>query len=148
LKGKRKIAVFLTAVLLSGGMGQARATELEETYRNVKVLEVEGDGTASLEREELEMPAYAQMVIQGGDVMTTDEETMVDFQLDDDKYAVMEELSEVEFELEGKKNKGAIHIYLNEGSFYTDIENALNVTDALTSSQYWQLSEMVVPSAS
>ncbi|MCC8100723.1 MAG: FecR family protein, partial [Clostridiales bacterium] len=128
MKVRGKIAALLAVILVFCGLQQAEATEMEESYRNVKVLETEG--TADLLREELEMPVYEQLVIQGGDIITTGEDGQVSLILDDDKYAIIEESSEVEFQLEGKKNKGTIHIYLNEGAIYNDIENPLEEEDA------------------
>ncbi|MCD8326508.1 MAG: FecR domain-containing protein [Lachnospiraceae bacterium] len=100
----------------------------EESYRNVSVLETEG--TAALERNEVEMPIYAQLVIQSEDKITTGDDGLVSLMLDDDKYAIVEESSEVIFELAGKKNNGSIRISLNAGSIYNDIENPLGEDDS------------------
>ncbi len=128
MKKKRKIAAALALLLICGGQLRGERAFAEETYRNVKVLETEGE--AYVERNEIRMPVYEQQVIQGGDYMTTGTDGRVDLRLDDDKYMVVEEDSQVEFELEGDQEKGAIRIYLTEGAVYNEIENPLAQDDS------------------
>lgn len=128
MKKKRKIAAALALLLICGGQLRGERAFAEETYRNVKVLETEGE--AYVERNEIQMPVYEQQMIQGGDYMTTGTDGRVDLRLDDDKYMVVEEDSQVEFELEGDQEKGAIRIYLTESAVYNEIENPLAQDDS------------------
>lgn len=97
------------------------------TYRNVKVIEVAG--TATLTREAQQQSVYKQMVVNGDDSITTEQNSTVDLLLDSDKYARIYENSEILFKLEGNPSKGAIRIYLNKGGIYSKIESKLSAED-------------------
>ena len=127
---KRIIVILIVAgcLLLFLGYLCRQALWSENTYRNVKVLETEGE--AYVTRKDTQISVYEQMIIQGGDSMVTGKDGRVDLQLDDDKYLVVEEDSQVEFELEGNKEKGAICIHLNQGAVYNEIDNPLARDDS------------------
>ena len=127
---KRIIVILIVAGCLLLFLGYLCRQSLwsENTYRNVKVLETEGE--AYVTRKDTQISVYEQMIIQGGDSMVTGEDGRVDLQLDDDKYLVVEEDSQVEFELEGNKEKGAICIHLNQGAVYNEIDNPLARDDS------------------
>ena len=127
---KRIIVILIVAgcLLLFLGYLCRQALWSENTYRNVKVLETEGE--AYVTRKDTQISVYEQMIIQGGDSMVTGKDGRVDLQLDDDKYLVVEEDSQVEFELEGNKEKGAICIHLNQGAVYNEIDNPLAQDDS------------------
>ena len=127
---KRIIVILIVAGCLLLFLGYLCRQSLwsENTYRNVKVLETEGE--AYVTRKDTQISVYEQMIIQGGDSMVTGKDGRVDLQLDDDKYLVVEEDSQVEFELEGNKEKGAICIYLNQGAVYNQIDNPLAQDDS------------------
>lgn len=127
---KRIIVILIVAGCLLLFLGYLCRQSLwsENTYRNVKVLETEGE--AYVTRKDTQISVYEQMIIQGGDSMVTGKDGRVDLQLDDDKYLVVEEDSQVEFELEGNKEKGAICIHLNQGAVYNEIDNPLAQDDS------------------
>ena len=127
---KRIIVILIVAgcLLLFLGYLCRQVFWSESTYRNVKVLETEGE--AYVTRKDTQISVYEQMIIQGGDSMVTGKDGRVDLQLDDDKYLVVEEDSQVEFELEGNKEKGAICIHLNQGAVYNEIDNPLARDDS------------------
>ena len=127
---KRIIVILVVAGCLLLFLGYLCRQSLwsENTYRNVKVLETEGE--AYVTRKDTQISVYEQMIIQGGDSMVTGKDGRVDLQLDDDKYLVVEEDSQVEFELEGNKEKGAICIHLNQGAVYNQIDNPLAQDDS------------------
>ena len=127
---KRIIVILIVAGCLLLFLGYLCRQSLwsENTYRNVKVLETEGE--AYVTRKDTQISVYEQMIIQGGDSMVTGKDGRVDLQLDDDKYLVVEEDSQVEFELEGNKEKGAICIHLNQGPVYNEIDNPLAQDDS------------------
>ena len=127
---KRIIVILIVAGCLLLFLGYLCRQSLwsENTYRNVKVLETEGE--AYVTRKDTQISVYEQMIIQGGDSMVTGKDGRVDLQLDDDKYLVVEEDSQVEFELEGNKEKGAICIHLNQGAVYNQIDNPLAQDDS------------------
>ncbi|MDO5425205.1 MAG: FecR family protein, partial [Eubacteriales bacterium] len=127
MKRTRRLAGTLAVFVAVCQIWQAMTGFAEETYRNVKVLETEGE--VFVERKEVEMPVYAQMMVQGGDRMVTGEDGRVDLQLDEAKYLVIEEDSKVEFELEGDQEKGAIRILLEEGAVFNEIEEAIGEED-------------------
>ncbi|MCD7981217.1 MAG: FecR family protein, partial [Clostridiales bacterium] len=132
IKGKTLIIFVAVAaaavVLVTVGVVRTRMSDSNETYRNVKVLETEG--TAELTREAETMSVYEQMLIRGGDILVTGADGWVDLSLDDDKYAIVEPSSELEFELEGEKGNGAIRLHLNAGAIYNDIEDPISDGDS------------------
>ena len=110
-------------VLVTAGIVLTNISDADETYRNVKILETEG--TVDLLRDEKTISVYEQMVIRGGDIISTGADGRADLSLDDDKYAVIEPSSEVEFELKGEKNNGEICLHLNSGAIYNEIDNPI-----------------------
>ena len=82
---KRIIVILVVAgcLLLFLGYLCRQVFWSESTYRNVKVLETEGE--AYVTRKDTQISVYEQMIIQGGDSMVTGEDGRVDLQLDDDK---------------------------------------------------------------
>lgn len=128
MKWKQMTAAAAAFFLIFSSASLTGAAYEEEAYRSVRVLE--SKGIAYVLREEEEIPVYSQMTIQGGDTMTTEEESQADLQLDDDKYVVVEASTKAEFQLEGDKEEGLIRIHLEEGAIYNEIENPLAENDA------------------
>ncbi len=121
----KRISLLLLALLL---MICGTAVAEGETFRNGKVLEIEGDVTVT--RSTYGMPVYAQLMIQSGDMMETAEDGWAVVCLDGDKYLIMEPDTKVNFELEGSPSKGMIRIALEKGAIYNDITNLLSDGDS------------------
>ena len=72
----------------------------EDAYRVIKVLEIEG--TASVERENVgELQVYSGMALQSGDKISVASNSMLVLQMDDDKYAYVEQNSILTMVAEG-----------------------------------------------
>ena len=111
--------IVVVCVVLFGG---------EETYRSVRVLEYQGEATVTRDGEEFAV--YDDLVVQGGDGLTTGADGEVDLRLDQDKYLVVESSSQVAFQLEGNTEQGAIRIELQAGAVFNSIENPLAEGDS------------------
>lgn len=127
MRKKGLLALLFAALLLSVVLSGC-SQEGGEHYRSVKVLEV--TGTATLLRDGEEMAVYSELLLQGGDQITTDGGSRVDLRLDEDKYVVLEESTVVRFELAGSPEKGHIRLHQTSGTIHHQIENPLAAEDA------------------
>lgn len=97
----------------------------EEAYRVIKVLEL--DGTAVVERENIgELQAYAGMSLQSGDKISVNSNSMLILQMDDDKYAYVEENSVLAMVAEGTSRDSKTIIQLERGAITCHVDSKLN----------------------
>ena len=97
----------------------------EETYRQIKVYEI--DGSATVTREGTgEVEPYVNMMLQNRDKAETAMESYVQLQLDDDKYILMEPSTKIELEATGDSVDSKTKINLIQGAIVNKIENALS----------------------
>lgn len=97
----------------------------EEAYRVIKVLEI--DGTAVVERENVgELQAYSGMTLQSGDKVSVASNSMLVLQMDDDKYAYVEQDSILTMVAEGTSRDSKTIIELERGAITAHVENKLN----------------------
>lgn len=97
----------------------------EESYRVIKVLEV--DGTAAVERENIgEIQVYSGMALQSGDIISVASNSMLVLQMDDDKYAYVEQNSILTMVAEGTSRDSKTMIQLDRGAITCQIENKLS----------------------
>lgn len=97
----------------------------EEAYRVIKVMEI--DGTAVVERENIgELQAYSGMTLQSGDKVSVAANSMMVLQMDDDKYAYVEQDSILTMVAEGTSRDSKTMIELERGAITCHVENKLN----------------------
>lgn len=97
-------------------------------YRTIKIYEV--NGTANLEREnETRMQAYENLVLKDQDLLDVAEESNVRLQMDDDKYALIEQNSVVSIKAQGDSENSKTDIILEKGTVVTEIRNKLGSSE-------------------
>ena len=101
----------------------------EEAYRVIKVLEI--DGTASVERENVgDLQVYSGMALQSGDKISVASNSMLVLQMDDDKYAYVEQNSILTMVAEGTSRDSKTIIQLDMGAITCQLENKLSVSSS------------------
>lgn len=96
-----------------------------DVYRVIKVLEL--DGSATVEREKVgELQAYEGMALQSGDKISVPSNSMVVLQMDDDKYAYVEENSVLCMVAEGTSRDSKTSIQLEQGAVTCHVDTKLN----------------------
>lgn len=97
----------------------------EDAYRVIKVLEI--DGTAAVERENVgELQAYSGMALQSGDKISVDANSMLVLQMDDDKYAYIEQNSILSIMAEGTSRDSKTTIQLERGAITCHVDGKLS----------------------
>lgn len=128
MTGKKKIiiggsaaAVAIAAIVIALVMFFNK----EEAYRVIKVLEI--DGTASVERENVgDVQAYAGMTLQSGDKISVASNSTMVLQMDENKYAYVEQNSVLTMVAEGTSRDSKTMIQLDRGAITCQIENKLS----------------------
>lgn len=121
--------IVLVTVLILGGR--------EETYRSIRIVELEGSVT--IDRESVgSLEASVNMNLVSGDHVSTSAGAYVVLRLDDDKFVMLGEQGAMQVEAEGDASKGRTAIHLEAGSVLSEIQNPLG-----QNSTY----EVVTPSA-
>lgn len=111
------IVIAVVAVLL--------LTNKEDAYRVIKVLEL--DGTAVVDRGTVgALDAYEGMVLQSGDKISVDANSFLVLQMDDDKYAYVEQNTILNMVAEGTSRDSKTTIQLETGAVTCQVENKLN----------------------
>ena len=95
----------------------------EETYRIIKVFEV--DGTARVERDNVkDLDPYADMLLISGDRVTLDKGELT-LNADEDKFIYMEENTELILNATGTKQNSKTKIELIRGAITNEIQHKL-----------------------
>ena len=96
-----------------------------EDYRTIRVYKL--DGTATVEREEREelgsLEAYEGMLLLSGDRVQTQAESWLYFQMDEDKYAMLEPESLLRMEASGTSADSKTYLSLEYGSLAFRVDN-------------------------
>ncbi len=128
MTGKKKIIIassVATALIAVVAVVVILLTGKEDAYRVIKVLEL--DGTAIVERGSVgELQAYAGMTLQSGDRLSVSSNSMLVLQMDDDKYAYVEEDSILTMVAEGSNRDSKTMIQLERGAITCHIEEKLS----------------------
>lgn len=96
----------------------------EDSYRIIKIFEVDGSGNVS--REEIgDLEPYDNMLLESGDVISLYEGNMT-LKLDEDKYVYVEPETEFELIAKGDDVNSKTTINLHEGSIANEIQNKLS----------------------
>lgn len=108
--------IALAVVLFRGGR--------EETYRSIRIVELEGSVT--IDRESVgSLEASVNMNLVSGDHVTTSAGAYVVLRLDEDKYVMLGEQGGMKVEADGDASKGRTAIHLEAGSVLSEIQNPL-----------------------
>ena len=122
---KLKIVIPLAIVLVIGIVGVLFFFNKEDGYRSIQVYQVNGDVT--LERENVGvMDAYENLNLISGDALETFLESFLRLKLDEDKYVLVEQESQIEIYATGDKKSSKTDIRLEKGSVTVEVENKLN----------------------
>lgn len=128
MSGKKKIIIggsVATAVIAVVAVVMFLIAGKEDAYRVIKVLEL--DGSAVVERESVgELQAYAGMTLQSGDKISVASNSMMVLQMDEDKYAYVEEDSILTMVAEGNSRDSKTKIQLERGAITCQIEEKLS----------------------
>ncbi|MBP5305094.1 MAG: FecR domain-containing protein [Lachnospiraceae bacterium] len=125
LIGKIIAAVCAVAVVGVGAVVIINLTKKDDSYRTIKVHEVEG--TAEVERDATgKIDAYVNMQLQNEDRATTAEKSYLQLKLDDDKYIMLDPATKIKLEATGTKQDSKTKIELMEGAIVNRIENKLS----------------------
>lgn len=128
MSGKKKLIIggsVATVVIAAVAVILFLLAGKEETYRVIKVLEV--DGSVAVERQGVgEIQAYAGMTLQSGDKISVASNSMLVLQMDDDKYAYVEEDSILTMVAEGNSRDSKTGIRLERGAITCHIEEKLS----------------------
>lgn len=96
-----------------------------ESYRQIKLYEIEGDVTVSREKSGNVEP-YVNMMLQDKDNVETAAESYVQLQLDGDKYVLVEPSSKITLEATGDSVDSKTKINLTQGAVVNKIEKPLS----------------------
>ncbi|MBO5342019.1 MAG: FecR domain-containing protein [Lachnospiraceae bacterium] len=128
MSGKKKIIIgssVAAAVVAALVITLIAVFNKEEAYRVIKVMEI--DGTAVVDRENVgELQAYSGMTLQSGDKLSVASNSMLVLQMDDDKYAYVEQDSILTMVAEGTSRDSKTIIELERGAITSHVENKLN----------------------
>lgn len=101
------------------------ALKKDAGYRTVRIYEVQGN--VSIERDQTgKMDAYENLLLQNGDRLQVGAASSVRLKMDEDKYAVVEENSELEVLAEGDSANSRTELVVAQGSVTTDIQSKLS----------------------
>ena len=117
---KLKIVIPLAIVLVIGIVGVLFFFNKEDGYRSIQVYQVNGDVT--LERENVGiMDAYENLNLISGDALETFLESFLRLKLDEDKYVLVEQESQIEIYATGDKKSSKTDIRLEKGSVTVEV---------------------------
>ena len=120
-----KIVIPLIIVIVAGILGVLFFFNKEEGYRSIQVYQVNGD--VKLERENVGiMDAYENLNLVSGDALETFLESFSRLKLDEDKYVLVEQESQIEIYATGDEKNSKTDIHLEKGAITVEVENKLN----------------------
>ena len=119
-----KIIIPIIAVVIIGIIVGVLFLNKEEGYRSIQVYQVTGE--VILERENIgSMDAYENLNLISGDALETFLESFLRLKLDEDKYVLVEQESQIEVFATGNSEKSRTDIKLEKGAITVEVENKL-----------------------
>ena len=97
----------------------------EESYRLIKVYDLVGDATVKRGQTDI-LDAYVNMRLQSMDIVNTSADSYMQLVLDDNKYILLEPLTEIHLEATGTSKDSKTKIYLKKGAIVKCIEDRLS----------------------
>lgn len=124
--GKNKIILLLVGLIIVATVVAAVfLLNGSDGYRLIKIYQV--NGSAVLERENTgEIDAYENLVMQNEDLLKVAQESNVRLQMDEDKYALVEQGSVLSIEADGDSENSKTNIMLQSGAVTIEIQNKLS----------------------
>lgn len=114
------VVIAVIAAVLISAFGNR-----EETYRSIKIIELEGGVT--IEREGVGvLEASSNMNLISGDSVETGQDSYAVLQLDTDKYVMLGESGRMIVVAEGDETDSRTAIHLEAGSVLSEIQNPLS----------------------
>ncbi len=125
-KSKKKviiIAVVAAIAVLVGCLIAILATR-KESYRLIKVFELEGKATVT--RKDIgDLEAYDNMVLESGDSVFQNE-GMMTLRMDEDKYVYVEEETKFKLVATGNSTNSKTAIEMEQGAITNEVQNKLS----------------------
>ena len=124
--GKKKLFIILGAVVAVLAIAAVLFFVVfkEDSYRLLKVFEVEGE--ANVKREKTgDIEPYVNMVLESGDEISLDKGKMI-LQADEDKFMHLEEGTKLKLNATGNAQNSKTKIELLSGAVTNDIQNKLS----------------------
>ena len=112
------ILIFLLTFIF----GLSSCKKEEDSYRNIKIVELEGDAT--IKRKEKEYDAYINMSLRSNDNISVNDDSSLILKLDSDKYLYVGENSNIDL-VSSEKDSTKTIIKVNEGSIVSEVKNKL-----------------------
>ncbi len=130
LKGYKLWIVAAGAVLLLAAVVAACVLCFSpKGYRLIQIYAVQGE--ARLYRESVgELEAYENLMLQAQDILSTGEGGSVRLKLDEDKYLLVEENSEIQIAASGDSGNSKTEIQLRKGAVTSELQNKLSETSS------------------
>ena len=113
------ILIFLLTFIF----GLLSCKKEQDGYRNIKIVELEGDATIT--RKDKEYDAYVNMSLRSNDNILVKEASSLILKLDSDKYLYVGEKSNIDL-VSSNKDSSKTLIKVNEGSIVSEVKNKLN----------------------
>ena len=122
---KKKVIISIVIALIAIIAIIIFSVGYSKGFRTIKLLEI--FKTVNFDRgSQKDVAVYDGMSLKAGDTIRTgDDESFARLVLDDDKYVYIEENSEVNFELAGRKKTSKTTLHLNYGAIYNEINSKL-----------------------
>lgn len=120
-----KIVIPLIVVVVMGIVAALFFFNKEEGYRSIQVYQVNGDVTLKRENVGL-MEAYENLNLISGDALETFLESFLRLKLDEDKYVLVEQESQIEIYATGDEKSSRTDVHLEKGAVTVEVENKLN----------------------
>lgn len=122
---KLKIVIPLVVVLAIGIVAALLLFNKEDGYRSIQVYQVNGEVT--LDRENVGiMDAYENLNLISGDALETFLESFLRLKLDEDKYVLVEQESQIEIYATGDDRSSKTDIRLEKGAITVEVEDKLS----------------------
>lgn len=125
IKNKKTVRI-ISIILLAFGMicSMLSGCKKEEGYRVIQVYEV--NGKATIAREKVgNMDAYEKLNLVSGDWLSVLKESYMRLKMDEDKYMLIEEESELSIFATGSDKNSKTDIQLEKGSITVEVQNKL-----------------------
>lgn len=118
------IAAGVGVVAIAAGILIWQFAGKNDTYRSIQIYEL--SGITTITRDGIgQMEAVENLYLESGDRLVVGEESTARLKLDDDKYILVEENSELVIVAEGNKVDSKTTIHLVKGAITNEIQNKL-----------------------
>ena len=125
LKNKKSVRIISVMLLVLGMIcSMFSGCKKEDGYRVIQVYEVNGNATIAREKVG-SMDAYEKLNLISGDWLSVLKESYMRLKMDEDKYMLVEEESELSIFATGSDKNSKTDIQLEKGSITIEVQNKL-----------------------